>query len=305
MVDRLLRLKIYLTILQEEGDLANNLTDLQWKIISDLKTLLQPFMIAQRLLEGQTYVTISLVPYMIYKMRKDLTNAVSNELSSQHVVITGTRMLNKLNEIFGTGAPGTVAVDNFEEGARRRPKGIPILTLMASLLDPRMKAGIGIPDLDKGYIWQAIKNEAIHIGMQENQQAQQVAEINVDEDAENIAPLRPNPNQQLYDDMFDEINNNYLQEQQRMVNRPNANNNNNNNGQLQAARQESVDRLVISVDAELLLYQQEPSLHLQDAQQILYCGGKTTKPSTGYYQQWLCTYYASQPPQPLQKGFFQ
>ena len=208
-------------------------------------------MIAQRLLEGQTYVTISLVPYMIYKMRKDLTNAVSNELSSQHVVITGTRMLNKLNEIFGTGAPGTVAVDNFEEGARRHPKGIPILTLMASLLDPRMKAGIGIPDLDKGYIWQAIKNEAIHIGMQENQQAQQLAEINVDEDAENIAPLRPNPNQQLYDVMFDEINNNYLQEQ--------------------AARQESVDRLVISVDAELLLYQQEPSLHLQDAQQKFNC----------------------------------
>ena len=56
-----------------------------------------------------------------------------------------------------------------------------------------------------------------------------------------------------------------------MVNRPNANNNNNNNGQLQAARQESVDRLVISVDAELLLYQQEPSLHLQDAQQKFNC----------------------------------
>ncbi len=53
-------------------------------------------------------------------------------------------MLNKLNETFGTGTEGTVAPDNFEEGARCRPKGIPMLTLMASLLDPRMKAGIGI-----------------------------------------------------------------------------------------------------------------------------------------------------------------
>jgi hypothetical protein len=122
-------------------------------------------------------------------------------------------MLNKLNEIVGTGAPGTVAADNFEEGACHCPKGTPLLTLMASLLDPRMKAGIGIPDLDKGYIWQAIKDEAIHIGMQDNPQAQELAEIDGNEDAENIVPLRPNPNQQLFDDIiFDEINNNYLQE---------------------------------------------------------------------------------------------
>ena len=171
-------------------------------------------MIAQRLLEGQSYVTISLVPFMVYKMRKDLTNAVSNELSSQHVVITGTKMLNKLNEIFGTGAQGTVALDNFDEGARRRPKGIPLLTLMASLLDPRMKAGIGLPDLDKGYIWNAIKREAIDIGMHNHPQAQEQAEIVMDEDAENIVPHQPNPNQQLYDDMFEKINNNYLQDQQ-------------------------------------------------------------------------------------------
>ncbi len=49
-----------------------------------------------------------------------------------------------------------------------------------------------------------------------------------------------------------------------MANHPNANN---NNGKVQAAHQETVDRLLISVDAELLLYQREPSLHLQDAQQ--------------------------------------
>ncbi len=76
-------------------------------------------------------------------------------------MIIGKKMLNKLNEIFGTGAPGTVALDNFEEGARHRPKGIPLLTLIASFLDPRMKAGIGIPDLDKEYIWRALKDEAI------------------------------------------------------------------------------------------------------------------------------------------------
>jgi hypothetical protein len=50
-----------------------------------------------------------------------------------------------------------------------------------------------------------------------------------------------------------------------------ANHANNNNGQVQADYQETVDRLITSVDAEILLYQQEPSLHLQDAQHRFNC----------------------------------
>jgi hypothetical protein len=155
--------KMYLAILQEEGDFTGNLSEDQWKIAADLKSLLQPFMIAQRLLEGQSYVAILLVPFMVYKVRKDLTMAVQDQLASQHVVDIGTKVLNKLNATFDAGAQGTVALDNFAEGARHRPKGIPMLMLMASLLDPRMKAGIGIPDLDKGYAWCMIKDEAIRI----------------------------------------------------------------------------------------------------------------------------------------------
>jgi len=50
MIERLLRLKIYLAILEEEGDLTINLTEVQWNIVADLKALLEPFMMAQRLL---------------------------------------------------------------------------------------------------------------------------------------------------------------------------------------------------------------------------------------------------------------
>jgi hypothetical protein len=70
MCDRLLRLKMYLCLLKSEGALTCNLTDSQWCIVCDLHNLLKPFMIAQKLLEGQIYVTISLVPYIIYKIRK-------------------------------------------------------------------------------------------------------------------------------------------------------------------------------------------------------------------------------------------
>ena len=72
MCDQLLRLKMYLCLLENERALTCNLTDSQLCIVHDLHILLKPFMIAQKLLEGQTYVTISLVPYIIYKIRKGL-----------------------------------------------------------------------------------------------------------------------------------------------------------------------------------------------------------------------------------------
>jgi hypothetical protein len=38
------------------GEFIGTLSEDQWKIATDLKSLLQPFMIAQRLLEGQLYI---------------------------------------------------------------------------------------------------------------------------------------------------------------------------------------------------------------------------------------------------------
>ncbi len=136
-------------LLEEEGELDFNLSDEQWTIITNLKVLLQPFMIAQRLLEGEAYVTVSLIPYMIYKIRKGLQSAITKGRSSQHVIISGGKMLKRLNDIFGSGEEGTVTDEHLTEGPKRRPNGIPILSLMASLLDPRMKGGIGIPPWDK------------------------------------------------------------------------------------------------------------------------------------------------------------
>jgi hypothetical protein len=89
---------------------------------------------------------------------------------------------------------------------------------MAPLLDPRMKAGIGIPDLGKGYVWHRIKDEAICISMEAFEpEVQRQPQQEKDADAyEEPQPHQnwPNPNQPLYDAMFEEINNNYLQEQE-------------------------------------------------------------------------------------------
>jgi len=46
-----------------------SLSEAQWAVIQDLTLLLKPFMVAQKLLEGESYVTISLIPFMLYKIQ--------------------------------------------------------------------------------------------------------------------------------------------------------------------------------------------------------------------------------------------
>ncbi len=101
------------------------------------------------------------------------------------------------------------------------------------------------------------------------EQAEQ--DVDADTAAEiDVVPNPPNPHQQLYDVMFDEINENYLQEKQRMNNN-NQNDINNNGAQRQEAYQLTLERILQSADAELLLYRQESSLPLQDAQGKFCC----------------------------------
>jgi hypothetical protein len=167
MCDRLLRLKIYFSLLENEGELTCNLTESQWLIVRDLHALLKPFMIVQRLLEGQAYVTISLVPYMVYKIRKALLQSIESPTSSMHITSFATEMLLVFNKHFGECQDGAVATENLQPGERRRPKGINMLALMASLLDPRMKGGVGISEQDKAYIYESIRQTIVEIASQE------------------------------------------------------------------------------------------------------------------------------------------
>lgn len=70
MCQRLLYLRPYLNIMITRNQLTRttNLTDAQWAIVQDIVHLLEPFMVVQKQLEGEKYVTISLVPYLIWKV---------------------------------------------------------------------------------------------------------------------------------------------------------------------------------------------------------------------------------------------
>jgi threonine dehydratase len=71
--------------MEAEGVLKKNVNAMQWQIVKDTTTLLEPFMTAQQLLEGESYVTISMIAFMVWKIQKDLVIAITSETSSQHV----------------------------------------------------------------------------------------------------------------------------------------------------------------------------------------------------------------------------
>jgi len=111
-------------------------------------------MIAQRLLEGQTCVTISLVPYIIDKISKGLQEAIGSPTAADYIRSIAAEMIQVFNTYFGQGGAGMVVMENLETGKRKRPKGIKILASMAYFLDPRMKVGVGLSNKDKDVIYE-------------------------------------------------------------------------------------------------------------------------------------------------------
>jgi len=166
MCERLLRLRNILTIMHLDGDMRLFLTEAQWTVVKDMSALLKPFMVAQRLLEGEAYVTISLIPYMLYKIRKGLMAVNADPMSSLQVRSASTLMLVKFNEEFGTGEQNTVATDYLAEGSRRRLKGLPKIVMIAMCLDPRTKSATGIPLADREVIWEYVFDELVDIALQ-------------------------------------------------------------------------------------------------------------------------------------------
>ena len=101
------------------------------------------------MLEGQKYVNISLIPYLVFKVRNHLQNSIT-EYSAAGQNLSILELLKKMRvdfqERWGMGNPGSVFSEHEQEGNRRRRKGLPLLTMQAALLDPRTKSGVGIGD---------------------------------------------------------------------------------------------------------------------------------------------------------------
>jgi hypothetical protein len=109
----------------------------------------------QKALEGQKYVTISLVPYAISEVRKYLVNFIAT-CTLVPVRALAQLMLTKFTTNFGTGADHTVFTENDTRGHRQRQKGLPRKVLLSAALDPRIKPLHGIYPGDQERIWEKV-----------------------------------------------------------------------------------------------------------------------------------------------------
>jgi zinc finger BED domain-containing protein 1 (E3 SUMO-protein ligase ZBED1) len=168
MCQRLLRLKNYFKMMIQSNSLSEDymLSEEQWTIVSEVVTLLEPFMETQRYLEGDNYVTISSVPRSIISLRKLMKSIVDNEDLSKAVRDIAAKMLSDFNARWGHGDDGTVFSEHTSEGFRRRPKGIPLLTLLAAAVDPRFKALIFFSPDDRNDIYQELENRMVKLALQ-------------------------------------------------------------------------------------------------------------------------------------------
>jgi zinc finger BED domain-containing protein 1 (E3 SUMO-protein ligase ZBED1) len=163
MTNRLLEIKGYLHALESEGSLTCNLTGMQWVIVELVRNVLKPFMIAQKLLEDEKYITISFVPGIIYSVRQGLKAVENDENNHESIKVMSRKMLVDFCRRWGSGDEMTVLSENETEGTQRRLKGLSKLTLMAAACDPRTKFLMGILDTDKLLIWQLVYSTVVTI----------------------------------------------------------------------------------------------------------------------------------------------
>jgi hypothetical protein len=176
MCERAVRLRIYVAaMVQEERlDAHKNLSDQQWKDIEQFLIILKPFMLAQRLLEGEKYVTISLVPTIIFHIRQQLIAASVNEDFSQHIRFITKSLLVSFNAQWGDGSDGTVFSQEQQEGHGRRHKLLPVLTLAAARIDPRTKDSVGFGgDIDRRRLDSWIIRRMVEVDKEKREEEQQ------------------------------------------------------------------------------------------------------------------------------------
>lgn len=159
MLMRLLRLRPQLAYMVAENMLSKdvNLTAQQWRIVEQITKVLIPFKEVQILMEGEKYVTSSLIPGLISLVRKGLQDALSDCNNLQCVTDLAAKMMKKFEEDFGTGDIDTVFREHQSLGVNNRLKGFPLKVMMCAALDPRIKNLTGIPKGgDRDDVWESI-----------------------------------------------------------------------------------------------------------------------------------------------------
>ena len=125
MLLRLLELKTYVVfVCSNNTTTLTNLNAAQWKLAEDIKIILHPFMLAQKLLEGEKYVTLSLVPTIIECVRRTLAEAIQVPTNTEYVNSMLQQLSSSFTDNWGTGLADTQYADHSTVGPGKRHVGL-------------------------------------------------------------------------------------------------------------------------------------------------------------------------------------
>ena len=138
LIDHLLEMKPALDILLTQGKIKEGqyLTDAQWSILTMIETVLRPFTFFQKLLEGEKYLTVSLLPLCVVQIRKRLEAGCVKEEFTIDIRELCVTLLQDFNQRWGSGVDGTVYNEHQLQG-RERSKGLSLAAMWGSVIDPR------------------------------------------------------------------------------------------------------------------------------------------------------------------------
>ena len=117
-------------------------------------------MLVQRVLEGQKYVTLSFVAYVINTTRKNVEETIIKSRSDEVKELCREILeypVNIMITYWGSGEKNTCFDENSSTGRANRQKGLPHNTLLAQALDPGSKDLRGIGSTEKDKIWEEIR----------------------------------------------------------------------------------------------------------------------------------------------------
>ena len=158
MLERMLELKHAVQGLVEDGLLPEYLTHEDWNSMTEITDILRPFKNIQLLLEEPKYVSLSFVPFLISKIRKGLKQLYLDENYQAPIRGLIDKMIQKLEETFGSGEDGTAFQENMNRDPTSSSKGIPRKAFIAMALDPRTKTLPTLHAEDKLLVWSVVSD---------------------------------------------------------------------------------------------------------------------------------------------------
>ena len=171
-----------------ETNISPLIKDLDWAILKKVCTVLTHFQKLQKLLEGENYVTGSLLIPLISDLRNGLEKAANRYSQPPDMAEEAqfsvcerqaraamrpcvTALLRDMNERWGDGKDVTTP----REGRRRQPRGFTSKQVLAIACDPRLHETLhGIPKEEHDKVWNllhmAVADQAVETARKEKVQ---------------------------------------------------------------------------------------------------------------------------------------